>query len=66
METPESFFNKKTESNEKIQKYLNKQHKSIAFTSEIQENDSLPFLNAKISRENPEVATRGVLQKMCF
>ena len=35
---------------EKLRNYLNKQHKNITFTSEIKENDSLSFLDIKISR----------------
>ena len=37
---------------EKFRNYLNKQHKNIKFTSEIEENGSLSFLDIKISREN--------------
>ena len=37
---------------EKFRNYLNNQHKNIKFTSEIEENGSLSFLDIKISREN--------------
>ena len=37
---------------EKFRNYLNKQHKNIKFTSEIEENGLLSFLDIKISREN--------------
>ena len=40
-----------TEHAEKFKRYL-KQHKNIAFTSEIEQNSSLSFLDVKISREN--------------
>ena len=36
----------------KFRNYLNKQHKNIKFTSEIEENSSVSFSNIKISREN--------------
>ena len=36
----------------KFRNYLNKQHKNIKFTSEIEENGSVSFSNIKISREN--------------
>ena len=42
---------------EKFRNYLNKQHKNIKFTSEIEENGSLSFLNIKISRENNKFVT---------
>ena len=35
---------------DKFRNYLNKQDKSIKFTSEIEENGSLSFLDVKISR----------------
>ena len=41
---------------EKFRKYLNKQHKNIKFTSEI-ESGSLSFLDIKISRENNRLVT---------
>ena len=41
----------------KFRKYLNKQHKNIKFTSEIEENDLLSFLYIKISRENNKFVT---------
>ena len=37
---------------EKFRNYLNKQYKNKKFTSEIEENGSLSFLDIKISREN--------------
>ena len=36
---------------EKFKNYLNKQHKNIKFTSEIEENGSLLFLDITITRE---------------
>ena len=36
---------------EKFKNYLNKQHKNIKFTSEIEENGSLSFLDITITRE---------------
>ena len=36
---------------EKFRNYLNKQHKNIKFTSEIEENGLLSFLDLKISCE---------------
>ena len=36
---------------EKIKKYLNKQHKNIALTSEMEQNSSLSLPDIKISRE---------------
>ena len=35
----------------KFRNYLNKQHKNIKFTSEIEENVSLSFLDIRIGRE---------------
>ena len=46
-----------TEHVEKFKKYLNKQHKNIAFTSEMEQNDSLSLLDIKISRENNKFVT---------
>ena len=40
-----------------LRNYLNKQHKNIKFTSEIEENGSLSFLDIKISRENNKFVT---------
>ena len=37
---------------EKFQNYLNKQHKNIKFTSEIEANGSLSFVDINIIREN--------------
>ena len=42
---------------EKFRNYLNKQHKNIKFTSEIEENGSLSFLDIKISCENNKFVT---------
>ena len=42
---------------EKFRNYLNKQHKNIKCTSEIEENGSLSFLDIKISRENNKFVT---------
>ena len=45
--------------------YLNKQHKNIKFTSEIEENGSLSFLDIKISHENNKFMT-SVYRKSTF
>ena len=50
---------------EKFRNYLNKQHKNIKFTSEIEENGSLSFLDVKISRENNKFVT-SVYRKPTF
>ena len=50
---------------EKFRNYLNKQHKIIKFTSEIEENGSLSFLYIKISRENNKFVT-SVYRKPTF
>ena len=50
---------------EKFRNYLNKQHKNIKFTSEIEENGPLSFLNIKISRENNKFVT-SVCRKPAF
>ena len=42
---------------EKFRNYLNKQHKNIKFTSEIEENGLLSYLDVKISRQNNKFAT---------
>ena len=42
---------------EKFRNYLNKQHKNVNFTSEIEESSSLSFLDIKISRENSKFVT---------
>ena len=39
--------------------YLNKQNKNIKFTSKVEENSSLSFLDIKISRENNKFVTEG-------
>ena len=46
-----------TEHAEKFKNYLNKQHKNIALTSEMEQNDSLSFLDITISRENKFVTS---------
>ena len=42
---------------EKFKKYLNKQHKNSALTSEMEQNGSLSFLDIKISHENNKFVT---------
>ena len=42
---------------EKFKIYLNKQHKNIKFTSEIEENGSLSFLDITITRVNSKFVT---------
>ena len=42
---------------EKFKNYLNKQHKNIKLTSEIEENGLLSFLDIKINRENDKFVT---------
>ena len=42
---------------EKFKNYLNKQHKNIKFTSEIEENGLLLFLDIKINHENNKFVT---------
>ena len=42
---------------EKFKNYLNKQHKNIKFTSEIEENGSLSFLDITVDRENNKFVT---------
>ena len=50
---------------EKFRNYLNKQHKNKKFTSEIEQNGSLSFLDIKISRENNKFVT-SVYRKPTF
>ena len=50
---------------EKFKSYLNKQHKNIKFTSEIEENGSLSFLDITITRENNKFVT-SVYRKPTF
>ena len=50
---------------QKFRNYLNKQYKNITFTSEIEENRSLSFLDIKISRENNKFVT-SVYRKPTF
>ena len=42
---------------EKFRNYLNKQHKNIKFTSEIEENGLLSFLDIKLNHENNKFVT---------
>ena len=48
---------------EKFRNYLNKQHKNITFTSEIEENGSLSFLDIKVSRENNTFVTSDIYKR---
>ena len=41
----------------KFKNFLKKQHKNIKFTSEIEENNSLSFLDITISRKNNKFVT---------
>ena len=50
---------------DKFTNYLNKQHKNIKFTSEIEKNGSLSFLHIKTSRENNKFVT-SVYRKPAF
>ena len=50
---------------ERFRNYLNKQHKIIKPTTEIEENGSLSFLDIKISRENNKLVT-SVYRKPTF
>ena len=50
---------------EKFKNYLNKQHKNIKFTSEIEENGSLSFLDITISRENNKFVTSVYRKSTC-
>ena len=50
---------------EKFKNYLNKQHKNIKFTSEIEENGSLSFLDITITSENNKFVT-SVYHKPTF
>ena len=50
---------------EKFKNYLNKQHKNIKFTSEIEENSSLSFLDITITRENSKFV-KSVYRKPTF
>ena len=50
---------------EKFKNYLNKQHKNIKFTLEIEENGSLSFLDITITRENNKFVT-SVYCKLTF
>ena len=45
------YFNQKDHI-DKFRNYLNKQHKNITFTSKIEDNGSVSFLDIKISHEN--------------
>ena len=50
---------------EKFKNFFNKQHKNIKFTSEIEENGSLSFLDITITRENNKFVT-SVYRKPTF
>ena len=50
---------------EKFRNYLNKQHINIKFISEIEENNSLSFLDIKISHEHKKFVT-SVYRKPTF
>ena len=54
-----------TEHVKKFKKYLNKQHKNISFTSEMEQNGSLSFLDIKINRKNNKFVT-SVYRKSTF
>ena len=54
-----------TEHVEKLKKYLNRQHKNIAFTSEMEQNGSLSSLDIKISCEKNKSVT-SVYRKPTF
>ena len=50
---------------EKFRNYLNRQHKSIKFTSETENENSISFLDIKITRNNHKVMT-SVYRKRTF
>ena len=50
---------------EKFQNYLNRQHKNITFTSETENENSISFLNIKITRDNNKFMT-SVYHKPTF
>ena len=50
---------------EKFLKYLNSKHSNIKFTCENEVNDSLPFLDIRLSKENGKLKT-SVYRKPCF
>ena len=54
-----------TEHVKKFKKYLNKQHKNISFTSEMEQNGSLSFLDIKINHKNNKFVT-SVYRKSTF
>ena len=54
-----------TEHVKKFKKYLNKQHKKISRTSEMEQNGSLPFLDIKVNHENNKFVT-SVYRKPTF
>ena len=60
-----SLLSRSKEHVEKFKKYLNKQHKNIALTSEMEQNGSLSFLDVKISWENNKFVT-SVYRKLTF
>ena len=50
---------------EKFRAYLNCQHPNIKFTSEIEENNSISFLDIKVSRVNNSFST-NIYRKVLF
>ena len=50
---------------EKFRGYLNCQHPNIKFTSEIEENNSISFLDIKVSRVNNSFST-NIYRKVTF
>ena len=48
-----------------FQEYLNKQHRNINFTSEVEENDCLPFLDISVKRDPNKFAT-NIYRKPTF
>ena len=50
---------------QKFRRYLNCQHPNIKFTSEIEENNSISFLDIKVSRVNNSFST-NIYRKVTF
>ena len=50
---------------EKFRNYLNKQHKNVKFTSKVEENGSLSFVDIKVSHEINKFVT-SVYRKAKF
>ena len=50
---------------EKFRNYLNKQHKNIKFTSEIEKNGSLSFSEIRMSRENNKKQLKTIFRSKC-